>query len=142
MPMTRNNRNKEGTLLTEVGLRYSDMDPVGHLNNAVYATFLEAGRVAYIDQLLSGLTPEGAGYVIVRLAVDFLAEARYPGIAVVSTTIERVGGSSMTFYQEISIGGKLVARAQSICALFDLERRKAMRCPEPMRARLRTLGAL
>jgi acyl-CoA thioester hydrolase len=129
------------TVLTNVSLRYSDMDAMGHLNNAVYSTFFEAGRVAYLDQVLADLTPDGAGYVIVRITIDFVAEARYPGVAVVSTQMVRVGGSSMSYNQEISISGKLVAKAESICAMFDLKRRKAMRCPEVMRERLRSLGA-
>lgn len=130
-----------GGIITEVTLRYADMDANNHLNNAVYATLFEAGRVAYLSEVLSDVTPQGAGFVIVRLTIDFKAEARYPGTARILTRMERIGGSSMTYAQTISVNGKLVASAESICALFDLTRRKAMRCPEPMRARLRGLGA-
>ncbi|MFM9975383.1 MAG: acyl-CoA thioesterase [Beijerinckiaceae bacterium] len=130
-----------GGIITDVTLRYADMDANNHLNNAVYATLFEAGRVAYLSEVLSDVTPLGAGFVIVRLTIDFKAEARYPGMARILTRMERIGGSSMTYAQTISVNGKLVASAESICALFDLTRRKAMRCPEPMRARLRGLGA-
>ena len=44
-------------VVTEVTLRYSDMDALGHLNNAVYATLFEAGRVAYVDEVLEDVTP-------------------------------------------------------------------------------------
>jgi acyl-CoA thioester hydrolase len=130
-----------GAIQTEVTLRYSDMDPMGHLNNAVYATFFEAGRVAYVDEVLASLTPSGAGYVIVKLTVEFKAEARYPGVARVLTWVSRVGGSSMTYTQEMHVNGKLAATAESVCALFDLTRRKALRCPEEMRALLMAKGA-
>jgi acyl-CoA thioester hydrolase len=126
---------------TQVTLRYSDMDVNGHLNNAIYATLFEAGRVAYLEKYLRDLMPDHAGYVIVRLAIDFLAEAHYPGIAEISTRMEKIGGSSMTYQQEITLEGKLVAKAESICAMFDLNRRKAMRCPDNIRERLRALGA-
>jgi acyl-CoA thioester hydrolase len=125
---------------TEVSLRYSDMDVNGHLNNAVYATLFEAGRIVYLEKHLRDLMPDHAGYVIVRLAIDFIAEVHYPGIAEITTRMERIGGSSMTYQQEIFVAGKLVAKAESICAMFDLNRRKAMRCPEAMRERLRALG--
>jgi acyl-CoA thioester hydrolase len=131
----------DGVVTTDVTLRYSDMDAMGHLNNAVYATFFEAGRVAYVDQVLAPLTPAGAGYVIVKLTIEFKAEARYPGVARVSTRVSRVGGSSMTYAQELTVGGRLAATAESVCALFDLTRRKAMRCPEPMRELLSARGA-
>jgi acyl-CoA thioester hydrolase len=128
--------SEAGNTTTEVTLRYSDMDAMGHLNNAVYATLFEAGRVDYLNQVLLDLTPKGAGYVIVKLTIAFKAEARYPGVAVIKTRIVRVGGSSMTYMQTIMIGGKVVAEAESICALFNLTRRKAMRCPEALRARI------
>jgi acyl-CoA thioester hydrolase len=130
-----------GDVLTEVTLRYADMDMLGHLNNAVYATLFEAGRVAYVEEVLQPLTPAGAGYVIVRLTVDFKAEARYPGIASIRTRISRVGGSSMTYLQDLRVNGQLAATAESVCALFDLEKRKAMRCPDAMRAVLAVRGA-
>lgn len=126
----------QGTLLTSVTLRYSDMDALGHLNNAVYATLFEAGRVDYVEQKLAALTPAGTGYVIVRLEIDFNAEARYPGTADIMTAITRLGGSSMTFTQSIRIAGRLVASAACICALFDLTRRKALRLPDSMREQI------
>jgi acyl-CoA thioester hydrolase len=131
----------DGTIITEVTLRYSDMDALGHLNNAVYATLFEAGRVAYVDDLLSALTPAGAGYVIVKLTIEFKAEARYPGVARIATRVSRVGGSSMTYAQELHVNGRLAATAESVCALFDLARRKALRCPDAMRSFLAAAGA-
>ncbi len=131
----------DAIVTTDVTLRYSDMDAMGHLNNAVYATFFEAGRVAYVDQRLAALTPEGAGYVIVKLTIEFKAEARYPGMAHVRTWISRIGGSSMTYLQELHVNGKLAATAESVCALFDMTRRKAMRCPDEMRRFLQQQGA-
>lgn len=131
-----------GTVATEVTLRYSDMDVLGHLNNAVYATLFEAGRVVYAEEKLAALTPDGAGYVIVKLTIEFKAEARYPGTARVLTRVSRVGGSSMTFSQELHVNGRLTATAEGICALFDLTRRRAMRCPDAMRQFLAGEGAV
>jgi acyl-CoA thioester hydrolase len=128
-------------ITTDVTLRYSDMDAFGHLNNAVYATLFEAGRVAYVDQLLAPLTPAGAGYVIVKLTIEFKAETRYPGTARIATRVTRVGGSSMTYAQELRVNGKLSATAESVCALFDLTRRKALRCPDAMRDFFAARGA-
>jgi acyl-CoA thioester hydrolase len=129
-------------IVTEVTLRYSDMDVLGHLNNAVYATLFEAGRVAYVEQVLAETTPAGAGFVIVKLTVEFKAEARYPGTARIETAVTRLGGSSMVFAQTIQVGGKLVAAAESVCAVFDLTARRAIRAPKAMRARIAAMGAL
>ncbi len=130
-----------GAIATDVTLRYSDMDVLGHLNNAVYATLFEAGRVAYVEAVLAPLMAADQGFVIVRLTIDFKAEARYPGVARVLTRVSRIGGSSMVYAQELHVGGRLAATAESVCALFDLNRRKAVRCPDGMRALLREKGA-
>jgi acyl-CoA thioester hydrolase len=131
-----------GTTLTEVTLRYADMDVLGHLNNAVYATLCEAGRVDYMNTILDEVTPAGASFVIVKLTIEFRAEGRYPGTARIASRITRVGGSSMTYTQDITLGGKLIATAESVCALFDLTKRKALRVPEAMRERIAAQGGL
>jgi acyl-CoA thioester hydrolase len=131
-----------GTVLTDVTLRYADMDVLGHLNNAVYATLCEAGRVDYMNAVLADVTPAGTSFVIVKLTIEFKAEGRYPGTARIASRITRVGGSSMTYTQEITLGGKLIASGESVCALFDLTKRKALRLPEAMRERIVAQGAV
>jgi acyl-CoA thioester hydrolase len=131
-----------GTIHTDVTLRYADMDVLGHLNNAVYATLCEAGRVDYMNAILDDVTPAGASFVIVKLTIEFRAEGRYPGTARIASCITRVGGSSMTYTHAITLGGKLIATAESVCALFDLTRRKALRVPETMRERITKQGGL
>jgi acyl-CoA thioester hydrolase len=131
-----------GTTHTDVTLRYADMDVLGHLNNAVYATLCEAGRVDYMNAILDDVTPAGASFVIVKLTIEFRAEGRYPGTARIASCITRVGGSSMTYTQDITLGGKLIATAESVCALFDLTRRKALRVPDAMRERITSQGGL
>ncbi len=129
-------------VVTEVTLRYSDMDALGHLNNAVYATLFEAGRVIYVDEVLKDVTPAGLGYVVVKLTIEFKAEAHYPGVARIETSVVRLGGSSMTFAQTTAIGGRTVATAESVCCLFDLTKRKAARFPDTLRQRIAQRGSL
>jgi acyl-CoA thioester hydrolase len=128
-----NTDQPDGTVFTEVTLRYSDMDTLGHLNNAVYSTFFEAGRVVHYKQVFLPVMPPQTDFVLVKLTIEFKAEARYPGLARISTRVTRLGGSSVTYTQEITIDGKLVATGESICALFDTVKRKAVRMPDVMR---------
>jgi acyl-CoA thioester hydrolase len=92
--------------------------------------------------ILDDVTPAGASFVIVKLTIEFRAEGRYPGTARIASRITRVGGSSMTYTQEVTLGGKLIATAESVCALFDLTRRKALRVPDTMRERITSQGGL
>lgn len=122
-----------GLLLTEVTLRYSDLDPLGHVNNAVYSTLFEAGRVAFVDQVLAEALPDTLGFVLVRIEIDFRAEGRFPGTAHVETGITRVGRTSMEFEQQVMLGSKLLASARCVCVLIDLDQRRPAPWPDAVR---------
>jgi len=57
-----------------VNVRWRDVDALGHVNHAVFLTYLEEGRDAFYMQVL-GTDPS---YVVVRIEVDLRAEVRYP----------------------------------------------------------------
>src|SRR3954467_9705665 len=59
---------------TSAAIRYADTDRQGHVNNAVFATFSEIGRVAFLYDPAEPLAPEGASFVVARLSIDFHAE--------------------------------------------------------------------
>lgn len=115
-------------------LRYGDTDRQGHVNNAVFATFLETGRV----ELLRG--PEGprleAGreWVVARLALDFVSEVTYPGRVDVGTGVTRVGTSSVVMAQAIFQEGRLVARAEAVIVQTDDVTRRSTPLSDAARA--------
>ena len=116
-------------------LRYSDNDPVGHVNNAVYATMFEAGRVELLDA--SGAFVRGGplAAVIVRLEIDFRREMAWPGTVVVETAVSRFGQKSIHIRQRCLLGSILTAEGLSVLALIDRESRRAVPLDEEMRAR-------
>ena len=60
-------------------LRYNDQDPLGHINNAVYSTFLEAGRTAFMQPLLDEHGRGRTDIVLARVVIDYLRE-HWPAI--------------------------------------------------------------
>ena len=60
-------------------VRFGDLDPNQHVNNAVYATYFETGRVTLMKDPQYGLTPPGLAWIMVRLDIHFRAELRWPG---------------------------------------------------------------
>ena len=58
---------------------FADLDPNQHVNNAVYATYFETGRVTLMKDRSYGLMPEGVTWIMVRLDIHFRAELRWPG---------------------------------------------------------------
>lgn len=95
-------------------LRYADTDRQGHVNNAVFATFFETGRVEFLYDPASPLhAPDGA-FVIARLAVDFAGEIRWPGDVEICTRVASVGRSSIRLEQALFQNGAHVASAESV----------------------------
>jgi acyl-CoA thioester hydrolase len=118
-------------------LRYGDTDRQGHVNNAVFATFLETGRVELLyNEALADL---GAAFVIARLELDFLAEVNWPGEVEIGTAVLDVGRSSFKLFQKIFQDGKPVAQAVTVIVQMSESTRKSQPLSERARERLQEL---
>ena len=109
-------------------VRFADLDPNQHVNNAVYATYFETGRVTLMKDRSYGLMPEGLAWIMVRLDIHFRAELRWPGTIELGLGVARLGRTSVTFDQVVFSEGRCVASAQSVNVLID----EASRKPTPL----------
>jgi acyl-CoA thioester hydrolase len=116
--------------------RYGDTDRQGHVNNAVFATFCESGRVAFLRLGEKHLLPAGAEFVIVRLTINFRRELMWGDVVQIGTRISRIGNTSMVAAQALFRGEECVADAESVLVMMDAQTRKAAPLPEGLRARL------
>jgi acyl-CoA thioester hydrolase len=112
-------RLEDFPLRTYDKIRYADTDQQGHVNNAVFATFLETGRVEVLYNRDYPLLAEGASFVIASLKLDFLKEIRWPGRVDTGTGILKIGNSSIRIYQELFQDGQSVAKAETVIVQVD-----------------------
>jgi acyl-CoA thioester hydrolase len=124
---------------TAADIRFADLDRQGHVNNAVFATFSEVGRVAFMYDPQRPLAPEGLGFVIARLAIDFRAELFWPGTVEIGTGVLRIGRSSFTLAQGMFNDGRLVATTEATIVMIDKETRRSTPLPPQTRDRLQGL---
>jgi acyl-CoA thioester hydrolase len=108
-------------------IRFGDLDRQNHVNNAVFSTFLESGRVIILYGEEYGLTVPGTSFVLARVAIDFLGEMHWPGEVEIGTAVSRVGNSSIGLDQALFVNGVCVATAENTLVLLD----KATRKPRP-----------
>ena len=124
-------------------IRFGDLDPQGHVNNTVFATFFETGRVMFLREpgnaLRNALYPDDATSVLARLDINFLREMHWPGTVEIGTGIAAIGRSSFTFLQAVFHEGECAATAHATMVMIDAKTRKARPLPEPTRTRLETL---
>ncbi len=117
-------------------IRFGDLDRQGHVNNAVYSTYLETGRVGLIYDRLQ---VAGATSVLARVEIDFLRELRWPGTVEIATAVESIGRSSYRLAQAIFHEGNCAADARSTMVLIDRETRRSRVLPAELIAQLRSL---
>jgi acyl-CoA thioester hydrolase len=113
-------------------VRYADLDPNQHVNNAVYATYFETGRVTLMKDRGYRLTPEGFSWMMVRLDMHFRAELRWPGMIEMGLGLVKFGRTSVTFDQVVFSERRCIASAQSVSVLTD----EASHKPSPLTAEI------
>jgi len=100
-------------------IRYADTDRQGHVNNAIFATFLETGRVEVLYNPDYPLLAEGASFVIASLKLDFLKEIRWPGRVDTGTGVLKIGNSSIRLFQKLFQDEQCVATAETVIVQVD-----------------------
>ena len=111
---------------------FGDLDPNQHVNNAVYATYFETGRVTLMKDPRHGLLQEGLAWIMVRLDMHFRAELRWPGTIELGLGVVRLGRTSVTCEQVVFSEGRCVASATAVMVLIDEVTRK----PAPLAVQL------
>jgi acyl-CoA thioester hydrolase len=125
-----------------VTVRFRDCDPLGHVNNAVFLTYLEQARfvlwraqLGFLARHPSDPGPRGVGFILARAEVDFRAQARYGDELDVSMRLAGLGRSSFSYDYAITdvATGRTVATARTVQVRFDYDAEK----PVPLDAELR-----
>ncbi len=106
-------------------LRYADTDRLGHVNNAVFSTFLETGRVDLLYGKYGELADDGCDFVIARMELDFLQEINWPGSVDIGSRVLKVGRSSFTLEQGVFQDGGRAARANTVIVQMNRQTRKS-----------------
>ena len=105
-------------------IRFGDLDRQNHINNAVFATYFESGRVIILYGEEYGLIVPGASFVLAHLSIDFLGEMHWPGEVEIGTAIARIGTSSIRLDQALFVKGICVATAENTLVLVDMATRR------------------
>ena len=106
-------------------VRYGDTDRQGHVNNAIFAEYLETGRVEMLYQFKHLVKGEIPNFVTAAIDLDLLAEIKWPGTVEIASGITKIGNSSIRFYQVLSQSGKVVGKAQSVLVCVGKKTGKA-----------------
>lgn len=107
------------TYTTEIDVRFRDIDAMGHVNNAVYATYIEQARTTYFRDVLDA-DISALATVLASLSIDFRRPVQLTdGTVTVEIELADIGSSSVTMTHEIRTGGEVVAEAEATLVSLD-----------------------
>jgi acyl-CoA thioester hydrolase len=113
-------------------VRFRDLDAMGHLNNAVYSTFLEQARLAFLE-------PQGAevaSMILARVEIDFRSPVELGETVEISVMPTRVGTKSFDLEYVLRAGDRTVAEAKTVLVAYDYETATSMEIPSEWKERL------
>ena len=130
---------------TEV--RYGDLDPQGHVNNAKYLTYFEQARIYYLIQL--GLFSKDqsfmeVGVIIADIHITYHATTHYGDPIKVGVKTTKIGNKSFTTEQALinTQTGKASATAAIVLVTFDYEGLKTILVPDEWRKKISAFEGL
>jgi acyl-CoA thioester hydrolase len=109
-------------------VRFRDVDAMGHVNNAVYSTYLEQARIG----ILGGLDT----FILARVEIDFRAEMRAGEEVEVHSRCSRIGTKSFDLDHQIWAADRLVAEAKSVLVGYDYRLGASVPLTEDLRRKL------
>lgn len=127
------------TYTYDVEVRFRDTDNLGHINNAVYLTYVESCRTHFCDEVL-GFPVFSTGskipIILARAEIDFLAQGYLHHKIKVKSNISHVGTKSFRQDYEVTAGDEVLARSSAVLVWFDFAANASVKIPDDVRQKL------
>jgi len=126
------------TVLLDLRPRFRDTDAMGHVNNAVYITYLEVARQEYWQRLEGLQDYKRVPFILAQVVCDFRSEALVREMLEIGTRCEWIGTKSFAFAYEIreTTSRRLVVEARTVQVCYDYEAKRSVPMPDPLRRAL------
>lgn len=121
---------------TRLEVRLGDLDPFGHVNNAVIATYVEQGRVLYLrDVLGTGADPVTMPFILAMLKIDYLSQVMFSDAVEVGSRVDWIGRTSIGMsHLLINQEARELARSETVLVAFDYDVEKPTPVSDEWRA--------
>ena len=126
------------TIVAPLRPRFRDTDAMGHINNAVYVTYLEVARQEYWRAFRGNEDYRVVPFILARAEIDFRSEALMFETLDLCIRCSFIGAKSFGFDYQIceTVSKRLVVRAKSVQVFYDYASKQSIPCPPEMRERL------
>ncbi len=119
---------------TPMKVRFRDLDPLNHVNNAIFSTYYEEARIHFIQQIprLRDFIGNGYSYVLADIHINFIRPATFPADLLVGSGITSTGNTSIQSFQAIYLedSKQLVSVAEASGVWFNTEKQRPSKLPD------------
>ena len=123
---------------TTLQVRFRDTDAFGHVNNAVFFSYVEFARIRYLLDVLQPERPfDELPLILARVELDFRSPITFDEEVVVDTRLERIGRTSFDMVHRMTAGpdGRLVGDVQTVLVTYDYGSSRPIPVPDEWRRR-------
>ena len=125
-----------------ITVRYADLDPQQHVNNAAVVTYIESARMGYYQAvgIWDGRTFGSFGMVVANLHIDYLSPIRFGQSVRVGLGVRHLGNKSMRFRFRVEDGtsGQAIARGEVVMVAYDPQSERSIPIPAEWREKINT----
>jgi acyl-CoA thioester hydrolase len=121
-----------------IPVAWGEMDAFQHVNNVMYARWVETARIEYLVRvgLMERMRDEGVGPILARLSIDYRRPVTFPDTVRVGVRTTRIGGSSFTMGFRIWSEAQQaeVATGEQVLVIFDYRQARTAPIDDRLRA--------
>ena len=126
------------TVVFDLSPRFRDTDAMGHINNAVYVTYLEVGRQEYWKRISNVQDYRRVPFILAHVTIDFRSEALVNEVLEIGIRCEWIGTRSFAFVYEIreKATRRLVVEATTVQVCYDYDAKRSVAMPADLRRQI------
>jgi acyl-CoA thioester hydrolase len=122
---------------TTLQVRFRDIDAFGHVNNAVFFSYVEQARIRYLlDVLQPATTFDRMPLILARVELDYRSPILFGEEVTVATCVDRIGRSSIGMRHRMTADERLVGDVTTVLVTYDYEGARPKPVPDDWRARI------
>lgn len=116
-----------------IQIRFVDLDQFGHVNNAIYLSYLEVARLPYFERIIGEIDWLNEGIILAKAEVDYLIPILLKDQIEVKTWCSRIGSKSFDLSYHIVKLEKgaetIVAKAKTVMVCFNYDKQQSIEIP-------------
>lgn len=122
---------------SKIYVRFSDIDVMGHVNNAVYLNYFESARMDFFNQLLSkNWDWINNGIILLKNEIEYVRPVVLHDEPLIQLSVEKLGTKSFVLGYQLTVNGELYTRGSSTLVCFDYTKKTTVEIPGDLRTKL------